>query len=111
MGVQVKCPSCHRGVLLYVGMGEYHCNDAICMHGVDDISYHALELDAYAATVAAKDARIAELEKALAAACSSCGCLHHAKRDQHGIMDPCPVSARIDAALTPRAESEVRDGE
>jgi hypothetical protein len=30
---------------------------------------------------------------------NNCDHLHHGKRDRHGTGDPCPVLARIDAAL------------
>jgi len=39
------------------------------------------------------------LVEALSVSGRRCDCLHHTKADQHGGMYPCPVEARIAAAL------------
>jgi hypothetical protein len=55
-------------------------------------------------TEAPKDTagEVRELKKLLSLVGSSCDALHHCKKDQHSIMDPCPILLRIRKALATR---------
>lgn len=107
-GVEVKtdphvCPKPQREFvarIMLIGLEPFTTQAAV-LQAASPLWQH---YEDHAATVAALEGRVRELEKALSEACTACGCLHHAKRDQHGSADPCPVSARIAAALSPEAK-------
>lgn len=76
-------------------------NCPACGDAADLIDKMAEQLSSTAAEVA-RLRGVAELMRSH----MSCEQLHHGKRDQHEYEQPCPVIARIDAALTPLAAGE-----
>jgi len=60
------------------------------------------KLEALSAELAAANARIRRLEEALGLTSSQCGDLHHPKRFQHKLGEPCPVEEIVRKAKETR---------
>lgn len=92
-----KCLACKSGELnASSGVIVYVCGTIVSQYATSrSATCHGIEAGSLRMRIAALEAHVARLEEALGCVVPSCNHLHHAKKHQHKLGEPCPVELLV----------------